>query len=82
MGKIKIELGFCKGEKKLTSYMKTDQNTTAEDLLRCVEWQAALVGVSGGVQLARLELRPHVHRVFYMRGATAYATVLPDMEAE
>ena len=78
MGKIKIELGFSKGEKKLTTTMKTDDHTTAEDLIRCVEWQAGLVGVYGGVQLARLELRPHVHRVFYMRGATAYATVLPE----
>lgn len=80
MGKIKIELGFSKGEKKLTSTMKTDEHTTVDDLIRCVEWQAGLVGISGGVQLSRLELRPTQHRVFYMRGATAYATVLPDTE--
>ncbi|ALY08452.1 hypothetical protein ANANSI_90 [Arthrobacter phage Anansi] len=73
--RIKIQLGKgVGGERKLTTYLKLDEHTTNEDVQRCVEWQALMMGVGGGVALIRQEFRPVPHRVYYLRGATAHVT--------
>lgn len=72
MGKLKIQIGKREGG-KLTTIMKTDEHTTRDDVIRCVEWQAGLMKVSGGVALERFEPR-NERTVMYMRGATAYIT--------
>lgn len=74
---VKIELAYKQGKSKLTSYLKADQALTWPEVMRAADWQANMVGVTGGPQQMSTEVRPVLAHKLYYRGATQTITEMP-----
>lgn len=77
MGKVKIELAFQRGSKKLVTWYKPDAKSAWEDIVRAAEWQATLCKVTGGPQTQSTEVRPVLAHKLYYLGATQTITEMP-----
>lgn len=74
---VKIEMAYKKGSARLTSYLKADQALTWPEVMRAANWQANMVGVTGGPQAMSQEVRPVLAHKLYYRGATQTITEMP-----
>ena len=74
---VKIELAYKQGKSRITTHLKADSQTSWDDIIRAADWQANMVGVTGGPQARSVELRPVLAHKLYYRGATQTITEMP-----